>query len=71
MENTTTFRTTNRTVEQFLYMHGIHHVAQTKDAFGMNVWIYPNTEEVRHVIGEYREGIRRNAMYRRDRKCVQ
>ena len=71
MENTTTFRTTNRTIEQFLYLHGIQHVSQGKDEYGMTYWDYPNNEEVQHVVGEYREGVRRNEETRRAKKCVQ
>lgn len=57
MMNTTataTFETNARKLEQFLFVHDIHHQSYYKDRDNMTVWVYPNTEEVREVVAEYR-----------------
>lgn len=52
--NVNTFETTSRKLEQFLFMHDIFHTSWHKDADNMTVWVYPNTPEVREVVGEFR-----------------
>lgn len=54
-----TFETNSRKLEQFLYLHDIPHTSWHKDEDNMTVWVYPNTEEVRRVVGEYREIVQR------------
>ena len=54
MQNTNTFETMNRKLEQFLYLHGISHIGQYKSADGLNVWIYERTPEAQRVVAEYR-----------------
>ena len=49
-----TFKTSARKLEQFLFVHDIHHQSFYKDEDNMTVWVYPNTEEVREVVDEYR-----------------
>ena len=51
------FRTNQRRLEQFLWAHGIDWVNQTKDEDGMTVWVYLETDEVRRVVDEFRQGI--------------
>ena len=55
----TTFETNSRKLEQFLYMHDISHVSWHKDEDNMTVWVYPDTEEVREVVSEYRRIVAR------------
>lgn len=54
-----TFETNSRKLEQFLFMHDISHVSWHKDEDNMTVWVYPNTEEVREVVNEYRRIVAR------------
>ena len=51
--NEKTFETTSRKLEQFLYMHDIHHCDWRKDPYGTTIWVYPNTPEVQRVVTEY------------------
>lgn len=53
------FETNSRKLEQFLYLHDIRHTSWHKDADNMTVWVYPDSEEVRHVVQEYREIVQR------------
>ena len=57
--STVTFETNSRKLEQFLFMHDISHVSWHKDEDNMTVWVYPNTEEVREVVNEYRRIVAR------------
>ena len=52
--NTTAFfTTTNRRLEQFLFVHDIQHERWYKNPEGLTVWVYRNNEEVSHVVSEY------------------
>ena len=53
-QNTNTFETMNRKLEQFLFMHGINHIGQYKSVDGLNVWIYEKTPRFDSVVAEYR-----------------
>lgn len=58
--NTNTyFTTTNRRLEQFLFVHDIRHERWYKDPDGLTVWVYPQNEEVSHVVNEFRAIIAR------------
>lgn len=50
----TTFETTSRGLEQFLFLHDIRHTSWHKNKDGMTVWVYPNNAEVSHVVSEFR-----------------
>lgn len=49
------FETSSRKLEQFLFIHDIRHSGWRKDDDGMTVWQYPDTDEVNHVVTEFRE----------------
>ena len=55
----TTFETSSRKLEQFLFMHDIEHQSFYKDEDNMTVWVYPDNQEVREVVGEYRRIVAR------------
>ena len=48
------FETSSRKLEQFLYVHDIQHQSFYKDLDNMTVWVYPDSEELRGVVDEYR-----------------
>ena len=48
------FETDSRKLEQFLLLHDIHHQSFYKNEDNMTVWVYPDNEEVREVVSEYR-----------------
>lgn len=48
------FQTTNRKLENFLYLHKIHHVGQMKNEDGMNVWLYSVTPRFTEVLNEFK-----------------
>lgn len=50
-----TIRTMNRKLEQTLWSLGVHHLSWEKDDDGMTVWIYPDNEKVRTIVGWFRE----------------
>lgn len=50
-----TFETTNRKLEQFLYLHKIVACGQHKSEDAMNVWEYQRTPELERVVAEYKE----------------
>ena len=54
-----TFETNSRKLEQFLFMHDIQHKRFYKNEDNMTVWVYPNSAEVREVVGEYRRIVAR------------
>lgn len=62
MMNTTTrtassshiFETSSRKLENFLYAHDIEAARFYKDIDGLTVWVYPDNEEVRECVDEYR-----------------
>jgi hypothetical protein len=54
MEN---FETMNRTLENVLYYLGVNHLESYKNIDGMTVWVYPNTEKVRQIVGWFRESM--------------
>jgi len=43
----------NRKAEQFFYVHGVNYVDMRKDAEGMTVWKYSDTEENRRILDEF------------------
>lgn len=61
MTNTTSnanmklFETTNRNLENFLYMHKITFSDQKKMEDGTTCWIYRRTEKFERVFREYME----------------
>ena len=48
------FETNSRKLEQFLFMHDIRHLSWRKDEDNNTIWAYPDNEEVRRVVAEYR-----------------
>ena len=66
-----TFETSNRKLEQFLFVHDIRHSSWYKrESDNMTVWVYPDTAEVQNIVAEYREICRRRHE-RRNAVCVQ
>lgn len=62
VEKTNLFETSNRRLEQFLFVHDIFHTGWYKNSDGLTTWTYPDTPEVKRVVAEYREiDARRNA----------
>ena len=53
------FETNSRKLEQFLFLHDIQHQSFYKDEDNMTVWVYPDNEEVREVVSEYRRIVSR------------
>ena len=49
-----TFETSSRKLENFLYAHDIEAARYYKDIDGLTVWVYPDNEEVRECVDEYR-----------------
>lgn len=49
------FTTTNRKLEQFLYMHKIMFARFSKSEDGMTVWEYERTPELEAVVAEYKK----------------
>ena len=43
----------NRKAEQFFFVHGVDYVDMRKDAEGMTVWKYSDTEENRRILDEF------------------
>lgn len=54
MSSNNKFETASRKLEQFLYAHNIPFQSWHKNEDGMTVWVYPNTDDVRRVVAEYR-----------------
>ena len=48
------FETSSRKLENFLYAHDIEAARFYKDIDGLTVWVYPDNEEVRECVDEYR-----------------
>lgn len=48
------FTTTNRKLENFLYLHKIYHVGQHKSEDGMTTWVYLSTPRFKEVLDEFR-----------------
>lgn len=48
------FETTDRRLEQFLFVHRIRFSHQRKDDCRRNVWAYPISPHLRRVVREYR-----------------
>ena len=61
-ETTKNFETSSRKLEQFLFIHDIHHIGLYKNEDNMTVWQYPYTEEVMEVVSEFRAIQRRRQM---------
>ena len=55
----TPFETTSRKLEQFFFMHDIHHNGFYKNMDGMTVWMYSLDAEGLRVQEEYRRIIAR------------
>lgn len=55
MNNTNIFSTTNRHLEQFLYMHRIHFHIWNKSEDGCTTWHYHVTDELTEILNEYRD----------------
>lgn len=53
------FETDSRKLEQFLFLHDIPHQSFYKNEDNMTVWVYPDNEEVREVVSEYRRIVSR------------
>ena len=53
------FETANRKLEQFLFMHDIHHTGFYKNMDGMTVWMYSLDEDGRRVLEEWRQIVAR------------
>ena len=65
-----TFETTNRKLENFLYMHDIEHTrCYRRPEDDMTVWVYYRTPELSAVVEEYLAISRRRAE-RRNAACV-
>lgn len=54
-----TYRTSSRRLEQFLYAHFIHFIAQQRNLAGNTVWIYERTPRLLDTLKEYSELCRR------------
>ena len=50
-----TFETTNRKLEQFLFVHDIHFEHHYKNDDMMTTWVYRKTSELIRVVREFRE----------------
>jgi len=53
LENRRYFTTTNRKLENFMYLHRINHVGQFKNDDGMNAWVYIVTPRFREILEEF------------------
>lgn len=50
------YETSNRKLENFLFVHDIFHVRWYKNPIdGLTVWVYDDTHELRRVVAEYME----------------
>lgn len=50
------YETSNRKLENFLFVHDIFHVRWYKSPIdGLTVWVYNDTPELRRIIAEYME----------------
>lgn len=54
MNSATTFTTTNKHLENFLHLHKVHFIRQTKAEDGMPTWIYSITPRFKEVFDEYK-----------------
>lgn len=54
MSNSNTFSTTNRRLEQFLFIHKIHFLYHRKNEDGMTSWTYAVNDEFTEVLQEYK-----------------
>lgn len=70
MSVSSTFETTNRALEQFLFLHDIRHTSWYKNEENLTVWVYEKTEETMRVVDEYREICRRRAERTNERRGV-
>jgi len=55
----TPFETASRKLEQFFFLHGIHHSGFYKNQDGLTVWMYLLDEEGKRVLEEWREIVAR------------
>ena len=51
----TTFYTTNRHLENFLFMHRIRFQSQQKNEDGTNQWAYLVDEKFQEILDEYKK----------------
>lgn len=56
-----TITTKSKRLEQFFYAHGIDWVVSRHDDEGMPVWEYPDNEETRHIVDEFKLALARRA----------
>lgn len=61
-ENVKTLRTTNRRLENFLYVLGVMPLYHEKEWDGSTVWVYEDTPELRSLVKDFQ-----NANERRKR----
>lgn len=61
---TATFETTNRKLENFLYMHDVLFTSYRKGEDGMTVWTYTKNDELMRIVNEYKEIAQRRAARR-------
>lgn len=54
MSNTSRFETTSRPLENFLYVHDIHHFETYKAEDGMTTWCYERDTYLEEVLDEYK-----------------
>lgn len=50
-----TFETNNRRLEQFLFIHDIRFSEWYKNDDGLTTWVYPDNNETREVVKEFRK----------------
>lgn len=58
-----TITTMNRKLEQTLFNLGVHFISCDKNADGMTVWTYKNTEKVRQIMEWFREAQTKRTNY--------
>lgn len=59
------FETTNRKLENFLYMHGIFAEKMSKSEDGLTVWGYRRTDYFEEIFNEFKAVTARMNMMRR------
>lgn len=64
----TPFETANRKLEQFFFLHDIHHSGFYKNQDGLTVWMYSLDAEGLRVLEEYRRIVARRNQRRQKGK---
>lgn len=54
MNNFTQYVTTNRKLENFLYLHKVDFISQHKTDDGLTAWVYERTPEFERALDEYK-----------------